>query len=183
MSLSMPTVRLVTDDWAVNRAFRIALGDVSGNIIPFADGLVDMPRPAMLAGLDYDTPWTRDAAINSWNGADLLYPDVAETTLLSVVDRFDGKLRVAGQYWDAIIWALGAWACYLFHGNRAFLELALEATRNSLAYFEETEFDAERTLFRGLACYGDGATSSPTNSPGSPRMPTATTVSPRSTTR
>lgn len=162
MSSTNPsTVSLVTNEWPVNRAFRIALGDLYGNIIPFADGMVETPQPAIMAGLDYDTPWTRDAAINTWNGAGLLYPDVAKITLLSVLDRHDGHTRIAGQYWDAIIWVMGAWAYYLYSGDRDFLGLALEATRNTLAYFEDTELDADMTLFRGLACYGDGIAAYP----------------------
>jgi len=56
--------RLHTNDPLINRAYRIALGDLMGNIQPFQDGLLEEPRPVILAGLDYDTPWTRDAAIN-----------------------------------------------------------------------------------------------------------------------
>ena len=69
-----------TNDSTVNRAYRIALGDLMGNIQPFKDGLLEEPGPVMLAGLDYDTPWTRDAAINVWNGVGLLWPNVARNT-------------------------------------------------------------------------------------------------------
>ena len=46
-------------------------------------------------------------------------------------------------------------------GDREFLELALAATRNSLDFFERTEWDAGRKLFRGPACYGDGVAAYP----------------------
>ena len=76
----------------------------------------------ILAGLDYDTPWTRDAAINVWNGAGLLLPDVARATLLSVLERAGETVRIGGQYWDAIIWTIGAWHHYLYTGDRELLD-------------------------------------------------------------
>lgn len=65
-------------------------------------------------------------------------------------------LSISGQYWDRIIWAVGAWAYYCQTGDRDFLPLAAEAIRNSLAYLEDTEFDPEWGLFRGGACIHDG---------------------------
>ena len=152
---------LETDSASVNRAFRIAIGDLFTNIRDFQDGLLAEPAPCILAGLDYDTPWTRDAAINVWNGAGLLVPDVAAHTLRSVLIREHGQLRIGGQYWDAIIWATGAWAYYLYSGDRAFLESALQAVGNSLTYFEQTEADAETGLFRGGALFQDGVAGYP----------------------
>jgi hypothetical protein len=70
-------------------------------------------------------------------------------------------VRIGGQYWDAIVWATGAWAYYLCAGDRDFLELAFAATRNSLAYFERTEFDPEFGLFRGGPCFMDGVAGYP----------------------
>jgi glycogen debranching enzyme len=152
---------LQTKNKIVNNAFRIAIGDLLGNILPFQDGLLDKPFPCLMAGLEYNTPWTRDAAINTWNGAGLLFPEVTENTLKSVLGRADGKIRIAGQYWDAIIWTIGAWQQYLFTGDKEFLNLALQAVRNSLEYFETTEFDKSLNLFRGPACYGDGVAAYP----------------------
>lgn len=145
----------------MDRAFRIAIGDLYGNITLFKDGLLDRAQPVVLAGLDYDTPWTRDAAINTWNGAGLLCPDITRNTLLAVLERAGGQLRIGGQYWDAVVWVIGAWAQYLYTGDREFLALAFEAARNSLAYFEATEFDPALNLFRGPACYGDGIAAYP----------------------
>src|SRR6185436_8261302 len=88
-SLLYPSLH--TNDPIVNRAYRIALGDMMGNIQPFKDGLLEAPQPVILAGLDYDTPWTRDAAINVWNGVGLLWPEVARDTLLSVLERKDDR--------------------------------------------------------------------------------------------
>ena len=61
-----------------------------------------------MAGLDYPTPWTRDAAINTLFAAAEMMPDIAKNTLLSVLETRDGEPCISGQYWDRIIWALGA---------------------------------------------------------------------------
>jgi len=157
----LPLPEMKTSDPAINRAYRIAMGDLLGNIQMFRDGLLDQPMPVLLAGLDYDTPWTRDAAINVWNGLSLCWPDVSRNTLLAVLERKQDKLYIGGQYWDAIIWAVGAWAYYLHTGDRGFLALAFDAVKNSLARFEQEEFDTQLGLFRGPAVYGDGASAYP----------------------
>jgi len=146
---------------AVNRAYRVVMGDLLSNIRPFRDGLLDEPQPVLLAGLDYDTPWTRDSAINAWNGTGLFWPSVTRSTLLSVLERTPDGLRIGGQYWDSVIWALGAWAYYLHTGDREFLGQALEATSNSLESLEVAEFDGHYGLFRGPAVYGDGVAAYP----------------------
>lgn len=158
-TLSVPSLN--SGDETIDKAFRIALGDMLGNCVPFKDGLLKEKKPVLLAGLDYDTPWTRDTAINTWNGVGLLFRDIARTTLLSVLEQQGEEVRIGGQYWDAIIWSIGAWSYYLYTGDREFLSLAFDATRNSLTYFEETEFDARLNLFRGPACYGDGVAAYP----------------------
>lgn len=126
--------------------------------------MLEREAPVFRAGAGYEKTWTRDAAINVWNGAGLLYPAEGRNTLLSVLERKNGRVVIGGpyeQYWDAIIWTLGAWAFYLFTGDRDFLELAFEATRNSLGYYEQTEFTTELNLFRGPAVYGDGVSAYP----------------------
>lgn len=158
ITATIPTLHL--DHGAAQEAFRIAMGDLLGNVALFKDGLLDRPVPVIFAGLHYDTPWTRDAAINAWNGASLLTPEVSRNTLLSVVTRADGKVRIGGQYWDCIVWATGAWHHYLYTGDKEFLALALEATKNSLVYFEETEFDGQDNLFRGPG-WSDGVAAYP----------------------
>ena len=158
IEVAFPSLKI--DHNAAHDAFRIAVGDLLGNVVPFKDGLLDRPMPVILAGLDYGTPWTRDAAINAWNGASLIMPDVARNTLLSVLERSEGKVRIGGQYWDCIVWATGAWHHYPYTGDREFLALALEATANSQAYFEETEFDAQDNLFRGPG-WSDGVAAHP----------------------
>ena len=157
----MHSCHLNCDDAPLNRAFRIALGDLYGNIVPLKTGLLDDWRPCVLAGLDYDRPWTRDTAINVWNGVGLIAPDVARNTLISVLQRTDDGIVIGGQYWDAIIWTTGAWHYYLYSGDRTFLATAFKATRHSLDRLERDEFDAETGLFRGAACYGDGVAAYP----------------------
>jgi glycogen debranching enzyme len=157
----LPFPDMKTADSAINRAYRIAMGDLVGNIRLFQDGLLDEPRPVLLAGLDYDTPWTRDTAINVWNGLSLVWPEVSKNTLLSVLERRQEKPLIGGQYWDAIIWAVGAWTHFLHTGDREFLAIAFNAIRNSLEYFEHEEFDSTMRLFRGPAVYGDGVAAYP----------------------
>ncbi len=145
----------------IDRAFSIAIADISGNIHPDRVGLLEKTAPVLMAGAGYNEPWTRDAAINTWNGAGLLWPEVARNTLLSVLERRHGSVFIGGQYWDAILWSTGAWNYYLYTGDRGFLQTAFEATRNTLAEREGDEFDAKIGLFRGPAVYGDGVAAYP----------------------
>lgn len=140
----------------INAAFRIALGDIAGNIRPYQGPMSSEAKPCILAGLDYDKPWTRDAAFNTWYALAALDPETARNTLESVLMRDEHGLRVGGQYWDAIIWAVGAWQLYLETGDRPFLQQARETVSNSLTFFEQTEQDPEDHLFRGAACFQDG---------------------------
>lgn len=158
---AFPVPSLTSGHDTLDKAFRVAIGDIVGNCIPFKDGLLEQRKISLMAGLDYDTPWTRDAAINTWNGAGLLFPNITRNTMLSVLERQGNEVRIGGQYWDAIIWAIGAWAHYLYTGDIEFLTVAFDAVRHSLAYFEATEFDSQRNLFRGPACYGDGVAAYP----------------------
>jgi glycogen debranching enzyme len=170
---SFPTLR--TGDFEIDRAFRIAIGDLCGNVQHYQSGLLERPEPCLVAGLSYPDPWTRDAAFNTWNGAGLLMPEVMKNTLLSCLTVGDssagmgegcndkdgskvptGLVSISGQYWDRIIWAIGAWAYYCQNGDSDFLKLALDAVRNSLRYLEENEWDESMGLFRGGACIADG---------------------------
>ncbi len=157
----MNLVHLKTDNINVNKAYYTAISDVIANIRPFKDGLLKKEEPVIIAGYGYTTPWTRDAAINTMNAGALMFPAEALNTLNAVLEERDGKLYIGGEYWDAIIWSWGAWEYYKVTGDKAFLEKAFEATENSLAYFEDTEFDPEMNLFRGIACYGDGIAAYP----------------------
>jgi glyoxylase-like metal-dependent hydrolase (beta-lactamase superfamily II) len=155
-----PTLR--TSDRKVDQAFRIALGDLAGNVVEYRSGLLARPAPVLVAGLGYATPWTRDASVNVWNGLSLIAPEVARNTLLAVVEETGSGPRIVGgdQYWDAVVWASGAWRHYLATADREFLKLALRAVENSLAFYEATEFDATDGLFRGPG-WSDGVSGYP----------------------
>ena len=56
----------------LERVFALAIADMRRNIRPYRAGLLERNEPVLLAGESYDTPWTRDAAINTWNGLGLL---------------------------------------------------------------------------------------------------------------
>ena len=145
----------------LDHAFRIALGDIAGNIRPHRGELDAEAKPCLLAGLDYDKPWTRDAAFNTWFAGAALAPEVARNTLLAVLTRDAHGLRIGGEYWDAIVWTVGAWQLYLQTADRDFLDTAFEVTRNSLRFFEGTEQDPRDDLFRGGSCFQDGVAGYP----------------------
>lgn len=150
-----------TDNEEINKAYRMAIANVVGNIALFQDGILENEAPCILAGLGYNTPWTRDTAINVWNGMGLITPEVAKNTLCSVLGKEEKGYFIDGQYWDKIIWTVGAWNYYLFNGDKDFLRLSYEAVQNTLFRLEQTEFSPEYNLFRGPACYGDGVAAYP----------------------
>ena len=61
------------------------------------------------------------------------------------------SIYIGGQYWDSIIWMIGAREYCRFHKDDNFYRLAFEAGRNSVHRLEEDEFDEEDGLFRGPA--------------------------------
>ena len=144
-----------TGDLQLDRALRCALGDVLGNIVPAQVGLLESPTPVLMAGLTYEA-WTRDAAINSWNMLSALDPATARSTLRGEVVRDGSAWRLRGQYWDAVVWVLGAWDHALWTGDREFLAFARAVSADWLARMERDEYDAELGLFRGPACFNDG---------------------------
>lgn len=152
---------LITDNRKINSAYRLAVANLSANILPFKDGILEKEEPVIIAGLGYVTPWTRDAAINTWNAGGLVCPEAALNTLKSVLRKGENGYSIDGEYWDRIIWTVGAWQQYLYTGDKEFLEIAYEAVCNSLSFFEKTEFSKELNLFRGPACYGDGVAAYP----------------------
>ena len=87
MNLNIPYME--TDNKLLNDAYRIAAGDIVGNIVYYQNGLLTEEKPCMIAGLDYNTPWTRDTAINVWNALSILSPEVSKTRCL----RFWRKKR------------------------------------------------------------------------------------------
>lgn len=156
------TAQLTTGRRDVDRAFRIALGDLHSNLRPYRGGALSRPGIALFAGMDYDGPWTRDISINAWNGASLFMPAAVANGLFSQIRKDDGRwTSTEGQPWDAAIWAQGAWSHWCMTGDRALLAVAAEAVPDLLAWFEAREFDAERGLFRGPAGFNDGISAYP----------------------
>lgn len=154
---------LICDNDKVARAFRVALGDIVTNLVIFQEGQLTEPKLCLGAGLNYSTVWTRDNSVNTFNMAGLFLPEVAENSLRAVLteDTTYGGWRIGGQYWDAIIWAMGVWEFYLYRGNKDFLVEALDIVERSLRFFEDTEFDSVRGLFRGAAFFQDGISAYP----------------------
>lgn len=149
------------DNETLTEAYKIALADVAYNIKTYKGGILQRAENCILAGANYDRPWTRDASINVWNAIAFLSPEVAKNTLLSVTGKNNNGYYIAGQYWDAIIWTIGAYHYINVTGDTEFLKIAQESISNSLASYEKNEFDAQDGLFRGPAVYGDGIAAYP----------------------
>lgn len=127
-------------------------------------GLLPETGRFIRAGAAYEKPWTRDTAINCWNAASLLTPEVARNTLWSVCERTpQGHLVVQrdSQWWDKVIWVRGAWEHYSATGDREFLALAREAARETLAEMEASRLNRDYGLFMGPAVMADGISGYP----------------------
>ena len=113
-----------TDCPKVNEAWELAVKTVRYNI-----------RDSILAaGADYGGEWTRDVAINTWNGTDLFIPEVMERSLWHVTD---GRRTVGHQYWDKIIWVQGAYYHYLLTRDTNFLKEAYICSHNTMKQLED----------------------------------------------
>ena len=117
------------------------------------------PSLFLQAGGGYDTPWTRDSAINTWQAAAWLAPEVAKDTLLMVLDPDRERVVWDTQWWDQIIWVVGARELALVTGDRAWAE---QAYRIGVATLDRLD---ERCLvdglYRGPAVMADGITGYP----------------------
>ena len=143
----------------ISSAFPIALGDFYSNLRRGSRRLQGdfSKEPLLEAGIDYDQPWTRDIAINSWNGSSFIAHEAVERTLLAVLEIDQhGDTLIGGQYWDNVIWVIGAWQHYLITGDQNFLKRAHTIGQRTMRLKELEEFDPEFGLFRGAAVYGDG---------------------------
>lgn len=111
------------------------------------------------AGGEYDQPWTRDAAINSWNAASLFEPSVARDTLWSVTRPGEYGLPVVqrdNQWWDKVIWIVGAWNHYQVTGDREFLAKAYGVAERLIQEMRSTRYSAENGLYQGPSFFNDG---------------------------
>ena len=149
------------DDQTLTEAYQIALADYKSNVKKYKDGVLTESSYCIMAGASYNTPWTRDTAINVYNAVALIDRSVAKNTLLSVLKKSGTNYQIDGQYWDAVIWSIGAYRYYTVTGDSEFLKIAQNALSNSLKRFEREEFDKNDNLFRGAAVYGDGIAAYP----------------------
>lgn len=111
------------------------------------------------AGGEYDTPWTRDAAVNTWNAGRYLSPDVARDTLFAVCTSDENGLPVIqpdSQKWDRVIWIIGAWQYWLSSGDDEFLSVARGIAVRSMAQLKREWYDENTGLFRGGSFFNDG---------------------------
>jgi glycogen debranching enzyme len=148
-------------DSNLESAFRLALETLSANTRPFRSGLLREARPCLMAGADYPSPWTRDAAINVWFAEALLDPETARNTLLGVLEDKPGGPVVGGQYWDRIIWALGAERLFDLTRDSSFARFAYDILCRTASLCLQEEYDPSDGLFRGPAVYGDGVSAYP----------------------
>ena len=145
----------------LERAFCLALKTLDHNTRPVRAGLLREPCSCLMAGADYPSPWTRDAAINVWFAEALLDPETARNTLLCVLAEEDGGPVVGGQYWDRIIWALGAERLWDLTRDNGFARFAYGVLCRTVNRCLREEFDPADGLFRGPAVYGDGVSAYP----------------------
>ena len=117
------------------------------------------PRLFLQAGGGYDTPWTRDSAINTWQAAAWLAPEVAKDTLLMVLDPDGERVVWDTQWWDQIIWVVGARELALVTGDRAWAEQAYRIGAATLGRLDERCL--ADGLYRGPAVMADGITGYP----------------------
>lgn len=163
----MSRIYLNSDNKALNRAYRIALGDVYSNIAMFKSESDNCPvkekKPCLLAGLEYADTWVRDSSINVYNALGLIEPEIAKNTLMSCTNLVDGVLTIGqnSQYWDFIIWSIGVERYFEYYEDAEFMKFAYSALKNTMDRFERIEFDSNLGLFRGPAVYGDGIAAYP----------------------
>lgn len=110
-----------------------------------------------VAGESWPTVWVRDASYAIDLAAGLLHPEVARATMRSVAARGEWVQDRAAHFggWprltDAIVGAVGAWACFVATGDVDFLRWSHDVTTATLARAEREIFDGG--LFRGCASF------------------------------
>jgi hypothetical protein len=135
--------KISSDNEAVVDAFKLAVNTIDINV----------RRGILAAGGDYGGEWTRDIAINSWNCASLLRPQVALNSLWSVTINKDS---IGHQYWDKIIWTIAAMNHYKITGDRVFLKAAYQCSKNTMIALEQNAYDGKYGLFLGPSVFNDG---------------------------
>ena len=121
-------------------------------------GLLEYPY-MIRAGKDYNSPWTRDASINTWQAMNFIEPKVSRTTLLAVCSlNEDGQpiIQPDVQTWDQIVWTLGAYNYYLATGDEEFIRVAHGIIGRALKTHRKNRFNESYGLFVGGSFFNDG---------------------------
>lgn len=156
---------LKTKEADIARCFEAAVENILDiNIIPCdravygSTGLLRHTH-MLRAGGNYETPWTRDAAINTWNCLRLLHPEVARDTLFAVCTADEEGRPVIQpdvQTWDQIVWTVGAWSYWLATADEGFLKEAYGIVGRALRKLRASRFVERFGLFRGGSFFNDG---------------------------
>ena len=161
---------LVASDSDTVRCFDAAVHNAADiNTVPCVYSIYNgtglLQHPFMIrAGRNYHTPWTRDAAINTWQAMRLLNPQAARTTLLAVCtlnEMNEPVIQPDVQTWDQIVWAIGAWSYYLTTGDEEFLTVAHGIIGKSLEFHRRNRFNEKHQLFIGGSFFNDGISGYP----------------------
>ncbi|MCD7972921.1 MAG: hypothetical protein LUG18_09715 [Candidatus Azobacteroides sp.] len=136
--------QLKTGQPNVDKAFTLAIETVNKNI---QDSLIK-------AGGFYGGEWTRDISINAWHATSLVWPQVTRYSLWSVTEN--NRQLIGHEYWDKIIWVVGAYNHYLVNNDKEFLRQAYIASANTMTQQENSTFDAQYGLFMGPSVFNDG---------------------------
>jgi len=135
--------KIICDNTAIEDAYKIAVNTVD----------INTRRGILAAGGDYGGEWTRDIAINTWNGVSLIRPELAERSLWSVTIHRD---TIGHQYWDKIIWVIAAYNHYQITGDKDFLKQSYICSANTMKELEHITFDDKYGLFTGPSVFNDG---------------------------
>lgn len=144
---------IITNHSELKKAYELALWTV--NLNTTQGGILN-------AGARYNGNWTRDLAINVWNGFPFLQPEIAKHSLLSLLENNTPEQFIGAEYWDKIIWVKGAYMYYLMTGDKKFLEQALKSGINTMNQLENMKrdgypvFDSKYGLFTGPSVFNDG---------------------------
>ncbi len=144
-------------DERIVRLYESALGTISRNVRTSAGG-----SRILCAGADYPTPWTRDAAINSWSAVSLIDPELAEATLREVTEAGEHGpvVQQDDQLWDQLVWAIGARCHVEATGDRRFARWAAGVVERTLALRSDS-YRPGLGLYIGGALMQDGISGYP----------------------
>ena len=117
------------------------------------------PARYLRAGGGYADPWTRDAAINAWQAGAWLLPEVSADTLRMVCEPRD-RVVWDDQWWDQVIWVVGAHRVAMVTGDPAWARWAYRVGLATVERLDERCREPDG-LYRGPAVMTDGITGYP----------------------